>query len=118
MAAARMQRWALLLSGYQYQIVYRSSGDNANADMLSRLPLTKKDSEEEDPDENYIFQAVVDSLPVTAKRIADQTRKDPLLVKVLEFTLSGWSEAECKNDSLRPYWFRREELSLDDGCLL
>ena len=118
LAAARMQRWALLLSGYQYQIVYRSSGDNANADMLSRLPLTKKDSEEEDPDENYIFQAVVDSLPVTAKRIADQTRKDPLLVKVLEFTLSGWSEAECKNDSLRPYWFRREELSLDDGCLL
>ena len=47
----------------------------------------------EDPDENYIFQTVVDSLPVTAKLIAEHTRKDAVLVKVLEYTLSGWTES-------------------------
>ena len=39
LAAARMQRWALLLSGYLYEIVHRSSSENASVDMLSRLPL-------------------------------------------------------------------------------
>ena len=116
LAAARMQRWALLLSGYQYKIEHRSSSDNANADMLSRLPMNQ--DVVDDPDENYIFHTLVDSLPVTAKRIADQTRKDSLLVKVLEYTLSGWSESVCSDDALRPYWSRRDELSVDDGCLM
>ena len=33
-AAASMQRWALVLSAYQYDIVYRSTRDHANADCL------------------------------------------------------------------------------------
>ena len=36
LAAARMQRWALLLTAYTYDIQYRSSKAHANADGLSR----------------------------------------------------------------------------------
>lgn len=36
LAAARMQRWTLILSGYQYQIVYRPSQEHGNCDSLSR----------------------------------------------------------------------------------
>ena len=39
-AAARLQRWALLLACYQYQIKYKSTLSHANADCLSRLPLS------------------------------------------------------------------------------
>lgn len=39
LASARIQHWALTLSAYQYTIVYRSGKDNANQDVLSRLPL-------------------------------------------------------------------------------
>ena len=39
MASARMQRWALLLSGYDYTINYKPGEAHANADSLSRLPL-------------------------------------------------------------------------------
>lgn len=39
LAAARMQRWALILSAYQYDIEYRKAADHANADAFSRLPL-------------------------------------------------------------------------------
>ena len=35
LAAARMQRWALILSGYQYQIQYRPSPEHGNCDSLS-----------------------------------------------------------------------------------
>lgn len=37
MASARIQKWALSLSAYQYRIVYRAGKENANADALSRL---------------------------------------------------------------------------------
>lgn len=37
-AAARVQRWALLLSAYSYQTEYRKGELNQNADALSRLP--------------------------------------------------------------------------------
>ena len=38
LAAARLQRWAWILSAYKYEIQFRPSGDHGNADGLSRLP--------------------------------------------------------------------------------
>ena len=38
MTAARLQRWALILSGYSYDIAYRPGSDLSHADDLSRLP--------------------------------------------------------------------------------
>ena len=39
LACARIQRWALTLSTYDYQIKFKAGTENANADLLSRLPL-------------------------------------------------------------------------------
>ena len=39
MASARVQRWALTLSAYNYKVQYVPGQDHANADMLSHLPL-------------------------------------------------------------------------------
>ena len=47
LAAAHMQRWALILSAYQYNIEYRKSNDNANADAMSRLPAGTAKPEED-----------------------------------------------------------------------
>ena len=39
MASARIQRWALTLSAYNYSIEFKSGSAQGNADGLSRLPL-------------------------------------------------------------------------------
>ena len=40
-AAARLQRWVLLLSAYSYTIVYKPGVNHNNVDGLSRLPLSQ-----------------------------------------------------------------------------
>lgn len=39
MAAARIQRWAIILSAYDYIIEYCASEKHSNADGISRVPL-------------------------------------------------------------------------------
>ena len=38
-ASARIKRWALSLSAYEYTIACRTTKQHANADAMSRLPL-------------------------------------------------------------------------------
>ena len=39
LVAARLQRWALTLSAYNYKIEHRTGANNGNADALSRKPF-------------------------------------------------------------------------------
>jgi len=115
LAALRMQRWALILMAYNYDIEYRRSADHANADALSRLPRRDKDKTAED--KNIFYFSAVDDLPVHASDIARSTRKDPLLSKVREITLNGWPD-HIEDEALRPFFIRRTELSEEQGCVL
>ena len=83
--------------GYDYHIVYRKPADHANADDLSRLsigshPNFDKDENivEIDSEVNMLDSHVILNLPLSAKTVADYTRKDPILAKVLHFVTNGW----------------------------
>ena len=117
MAAARIQRWALTLSAYEYDIVYREGLANANADAMSRLPLTDKPKAAPIPGETIHMMELLDSTPINANNIRVWTSRDPNLSRALKFTEQGWPEI-CPNENLRQYWVRRNELSVQDGCLL
>ena len=41
LVTARLQRWVLTLSVYNYQIEYRTGANNGNADALSRKPFVQ-----------------------------------------------------------------------------
>ena len=83
LAAAKLQRWALLLSAYSCKIGFKSTHDHGNADGLSRLPL-ESDASEESPTELSTFSLTqVATLPMTHKTIQSATRSDLLLSKVL-----------------------------------
>lgn len=113
LAAARLQRWALLLSAYQYDIVYKPSLQHANADGLSRLPL-KGDAPKSNPEYRVSW---LETMPVSAKDIKREIDKDRVLTKVRYFTQSGWPK-HVSDEALRPYWNRREELTIEADCVL
>ena len=69
-------------------------------------------------EEAEVFQlSYFDELPVTAKQINEVTCHDPILSRVLEFTMNGWPNV-VQDESLKPYFVRRNELSADQGCIL
>lgn len=47
LAATHIQRWALILAAYQYEIKYQSVSSIPNADALSRLPCKSETVEDE-----------------------------------------------------------------------
>ena len=87
LAAARMQRWAIVLSAYDYQIEYRSSEKHSTCDALSRLP--HEDSKI--GSENYIYSisASDKDFPLTTKDIGKATLLDLVLCKVLDWVMMG-----------------------------
>uniref|UniRef100_K7F1W6 ribonuclease H n=1 Tax=Pelodiscus sinensis TaxID=13735 RepID=K7F1W6_PELSI len=77
MAASRMQRWALWLSGHTYEIRYRKATLYGNADGLSRLPLPVKHQDSGQKEIFYFEQ--VENRPITAAQVKRATRVDPVL---------------------------------------
>ena len=83
LAASRLQRWAIKWSAYHYDIKYRSTTRNGNADCLSRLPLEESDVSqkrlrgEEEISRLNLMQ--INKLPVSARHISQATQHDPIL---------------------------------------
>ena len=104
--AARLQRWAILLSTYHYNIIFRSTTAHGNADGLSRLPLSvTQDESTQAEGASAIFNlSQIGILPVTCTELQTVTRNDPVLSKVLHYTRYGWPEEIA--DELKPYYNR------------
>ena len=83
------------------------------ADCMSRLPtISQRDSAEE---VHSIME--MDNLPVTAKQIAKTSAKDQTLATVITIVQHGRWPSKRTMDLL-PYYHRRNELTVIDGCLL
>ena len=116
LASARIRRWALVLAAYDYSIKYKPGAAHANADVLSRLPLPDLPPRETPPSEITHSINLLQSLPVTVKEIRSWTSKDPIISKVRLMLETRWEN--CPDKAYTPYAQRKDELSLEDGCVL
>ena len=116
MASARIQRWALTLSNYQYRLEYKPGSANGNADGLSRLPLPTEPANVPEPQEVVLAMSVLDCSPVTAAQVARWTALDPVMSPVWKFVLEGWPQKV--GEEFSAYSRRRFELSTQQGCLM
>lgn len=113
-SGARIQRWSLLLSQYDYKIIYRKASQMGNADGLSRLPIQKRTK----ISESFInFCSIVGVMPINQTRLAEATDKDNLLSLVKNYikednwpkVFTSTLEKKLFNDKLH--------LSVNNGCL-
>ncbi|XP_078253747.1 ER membrane protein complex subunit 2 isoform X1 [Rhinoraja longicauda] len=119
MAAARIQRWAIILSAYDYHIEYCASGKHGNADGLSRVPLPDTNDAGTTAITDSVYTLLTEHLeqaPLNADQVARATRTDNVLSKVLKFVMDGWP-AEV-DETLKAFHTRRCELSIERGCVL
>lgn len=118
MTANRLQRWAIFLTGYDYEIHYVRSKDNCNADGLSRLPIPCKQIEGDKEEYTYL-NFVKDNIPcLNFFDVKKETAKDVILSQVCEYTKSEWPIGSQISDRLKPYHNRRHELYVDRDCLM
>ncbi len=96
---------------------HKSSNDHANADALSRLPLSEVPENILLPAEIILSMELIASSPVTHVQIQTWTKSDNIISQVLQFVKYGWPDT-CPSDELKPYWIRQNELSLVDGCIM
>lgn len=116
MASPRIQRWAVTLRAYEYEIIYRPGKDHGNADALSRLPLPEV-PKAEGPVERVLMLENSDITLVTAEQIRSWTNRDPVLSRVREMVQKGWAH-ELAGEEFKPYNVRKQELSVQNGCVL
>ena len=84
-AATHLQRWAIILSAYDYVIQYKLTAKHGNADRLSRLPhnVTEQNDKSEDADVVCaIEEQQLDCLLIQACDIQKATTQDPVLSQV------------------------------------
>lgn len=77
-----MQHYALFLQAFNYEIKYRNTKLHANADCLSRLPVNNDDKDISDVID-ILYTETVETLPINAKLIAEETKKETSLNKIM-----------------------------------
>lgn len=113
-AAGRLQRYAVRLTAYDFDIKFVSS--KRNADALSRLPLHEKKVELEHDDAVYLHLGE-DSFPLSHRHAAKAIENDPVLRQIYGYLMSGWlPTTEIENK--KPHCHRKEDFHLDHGCIV
>lgn len=114
MAASRMQRWAVILSAYDFNLEYVRTDDNA-ADILSRLPVGRDDGY--DPPEQTYLHFASNEMLLDNESIKKQTARDPLLSRVYGYIENGWPDTVDIRE-LEPFFNRKRELYTELGCVM
>ena len=78
-ANARLTRWSIFLSQFQYDLVHKSGKANCVADALSRLPIQDEFSHNV-PTEYVKMLELVENYNLSFKEIQDLTKKRYYLI--------------------------------------
>nr|VZI00034.1 unnamed protein product [Spirometra erinaceieuropaei] len=109
-SASRLQRWATILLGYDFDIRYCRTIDFGQADALSRLI-----SNQQEPEEDTVIAAI--SIEDGVRRQLSGAIEDPVLRQAITYVQTYWPTTALAGD-LRQLFLRRSSLSVVDSCLM
>ena len=113
-ANARVQRWALLLSQFDFDLMFKPGKENQIADALSRLPVADLHNVSCIPAEYINLVNVLEFSDVNVDHVKLHTRKDPVLKCVVNNLKFGWENKPLVSE----YSMVKSDLSLHDGLVL
>ncbi|CAK1590029.1 unnamed protein product [Parnassius mnemosyne] len=119
MTASRLQRWALIVSSYNFKIEFISTERNT-ADALSRMIKTYKETgsceQSDEPEQTYLHFAT-EALLLDYNILKKETVHDPILSRVISYIRDGWP-GELNIKELKPYYNRKNELYTELDCVM
>lgn len=88
MTSARLLRYASFLSGFDYTVQFKKGKENENVDCMSRAPISKQTSAEQEIGEevNQLYEEVIlqiSSNKVTCQVIREETERDNELKNII-----------------------------------
>lgn len=115
-ACSKMQRWAVTLSMYDYELKYKPTSKMVNVDALSRLPITQLSNMESDKINSL---DVKDNDIVTPDKVSEAVKNDKILKEVYKYVKEGWVKNKAiKSDSILNYYYKlRVDLSIEQECI-
>lgn len=117
--ALRLQRYAIILSAYNYTVQYISSENNLVADYFSRAPIPDVVCETDKGYDAYCSLNFLDAIApaVLFSDIKNATDNDKTMQTVVKYTNVGWPrKIVCA--SIRPYFLCRTDLQYEKGILM
>lgn len=106
----------MFLSAYIYSIEFRPTEAHSNADSLSRLPLPASTAVRNSVDAQVFNMGQIEALPVHSSEVAAATQKDVILSRILAYLKQSWPQQVP--EALLPYWRKRNEFTVESGCVL
>ena len=113
--SARIKRWALRLSQFDFDFQYIQGKDNVNGDYLSRFPL-KDTSTIHEPYELIFVIKSLNKLPINCHDIKKHTDEDKSLSKLKSYILNGFPSN--LDSDLKEFKNIVDEISIVHGCLM
>ncbi|CAH8499886.1 unnamed protein product [Dicrocoelium dendriticum] len=123
--ANRLQRWAITLLGYDFEIKYVSTKNIGQADALSRL-LGNHQPQREDSIiatislESEVSQVLIETLrklPITFEMVRVASTRDPIIQQAIKYHTTQWPKDNLTGE-LHNLSLRKDELSVVNECLL
>ena len=111
-----MQRWALTLSAYNYQIEYRTGANNGNVDALSQKPLFQNNVNSQEYKTNNVLAIETTPFNVSSDEMVKKTCKDRILSVVYGCLLKGRELPQSAE--FLPYARVKDQLNIDKECVL
>uniref|UniRef100_A0A3B3CEF0 Gypsy retrotransposon integrase-like protein 1 n=1 Tax=Oryzias melastigma TaxID=30732 RepID=A0A3B3CEF0_ORYME len=120
----RIQRFKMRLMRYSYSISHVPGKSLWTADMLSRAPITHKETPEDKElleDTNIYVDSIMENLPASTsylEHLRQELKLDSVCARVMQLCEQGWPSHYNGEPAIRPYWVERASLSVHDGLLL
>ena len=103
---------------YRGMITNSNTSAETNMKMLTLLPLQNTVKDMNPEFEEHIRLLELDNIPITANDIRNSSKRDSNIVKTMQLINNDCWEGSEHCSSLKPYYLRRDELNIDEGCLI